>query len=395
MREMYGIILTLAMLLMTGCSADDVVMETMTAPEGGVAISFSCNYDDEGVYITKAGHEGAMNTEDLHTTGFGAMASVTAGNDPEDNKPDLMYNQEVAFTLVGDLINPKKGYWSYEPKKYWPSDLTNCYISAYAPYVDPSDLEGLSDTETGIYGISANNEAPYIDYRRCEKPSEVVDLLWYYEKPSAIPVGTALNKAGTLAMQMHHALARLEIKVALAADPGTTKVLVEEITLKGKMAKTGRLHLYEQTTTTEEVEEVEVTKYYPIWSDQTFDLDHTIIIDNDETNEASYGIIDTPIRYIPGLPREWQPEGLKYCDNGGEGKGFQNALNTGDRKGYIYLIPQNEELNLKITVKYQKWESGVAEPTERTKTTEAAVTTIADPLKGNKTYTLNLTLSGI
>ena len=106
MREMYGIILTLAMLLMTGCSADDVVMETMTAPEGGVAISFSCNYDDEGVYITKAGHEGAMNTEDLHTTGFGAMASVTAGNDPEDNKPDLMYNQEVAFTLVGDLINP-------------------------------------------------------------------------------------------------------------------------------------------------------------------------------------------------------------------------------------------------------------------------------------------------
>lgn len=383
MRERYGIILALVMLLMTGCSADDVVMEKMTAPEeGGVAISFCCNYDDE-TPITKAGHLGEMNDEDLHTTGFGAMASVTA-----DKKPTLMYNQEVAFTLVGDLDDPKKGYWSYAPKKYWPTDLTDCYISAYAPYVEPSDLEGLPADETGIYGISANNVAPYIDYRRCEKPGEQVDLLWYYEEPSAIPAATALNEAGTLAMKMRHALARLDIKVALAADPGTTKVLIEEIILTGKMAKTGRLSLCSQTTEGSGVD----TKYYPVWTNQEFDkdgdvpIDHTFKIKNADNDPESYGIIESQVRYIPNLPYGWQPAGLSTTP--------QDALNTGDRKGYVYLIPQ-DELTLTITVKYKKWVEGEAEPTSGAKTTTVTPTSIANPLRGNKTYTLNLTLSGI
>ena len=363
MRERYDIILALVMLLMTGCTADDVVMEKMTAPEeGGVAISFCCNYDDNETPITKAGHLGEMNDEDLHTTGFGAMASVTA-----DKKPTLMYNQEVAFTLVGDLDDPKKGYWSYAPKKYWPADLTNCYISAYAPYVEPSDLEGLPADETGIIGISANNVAPYIDYRRCEKPGKQVDLLWYYEEPSAIPAATALNEAGTLAMKMRHALARLEIKAALAADPGTTKVLIEEIILTGKMAKTGRLSLSSQTTEGSGVD----TRYYPVWTNQVFDKNGS-----DEDIDHTFQI--------------------KNVDNDPE-----DALNTGDRKGYVYLIPQNEALNLSITVKYKKWVEGAAEPTSGTKTTEnptISVGTIVDEdkiLRGNTTYTLNLTLSGI
>lgn len=390
MRERYGIILALVMLLMTGCSADDVVMETMTAPEeDGVAISFYCNYDDE-TPITKVGHLGEMNDEDLRTTGFGAMASVTAGAPPTfDNVPNLMYNQEVAFTLVGDLIDPKKGYWSYEPRKYWPNNLEHCYISAYAPYVAPSDLEGLPADETGIYGISANNVAPYIDYRRCEKPGEQVDLLWYYEEPSAIPAATALNEAGTLAMKMRHALARLDIKVALAAAPASgTKVLVEEIILTGNMAKTGRLSLCSQDVDDSGVE----PKYYPIWTDQTYD-DHTITIKNISKEESddpetfvSYGIIESQVRYIPNLPHGWQPAGLSTTP--------QDALNTGDRKGYVYLIPQNE-LTLTITVKYKKWVEGEAEPTSGAKTTTVTPTSIANPLRGNKTYTLNLTLSGI
>lgn len=383
MRERYGIILALVMLLMTGCSADDVVMETMTAPEEAVAISFCCNYDDE-TPITRAGYEGTMNTEDLRTTGFGAMASVTA-----DKKPTLMYNQEVAFTLVGDLDDPKKGYWSYEPRKYWPNNLEHCYISAYAPYVEPSDLEGLPADETGIIGISANNEAPYIDYRRCEKPGKQVDLLWYYEEPTDIPAKTALNEAGTLAMKMRHALARLEIKAALAAEPGTTKVLIEEIILTGKMAKTGRLSLCSQTTEGSGVDK----KYYPVWTNQVFDkniggddIDHTFQIKNADNDPESYGIIESQVRYIPNLPYGWQPAGLSTTP--------QDALNTGDRKGYVYLIPQNE-LTLTITVKYKKWVEGEAEPTSGAKTTTVTPTSIANPLKGNKTYTLNLTLSGI
>ena len=389
MRERYGIILALVMLLMTGCSAEDAVMETMTAPEDGVAISFCCNYDDE-TPITRAGYEGTMNTEDLRTTGFGAMASVTAGAPPTyDNVPNLMYNQEVAFTLVGDLIDPKKGIWSYSPTKYWPNNLEHCYISAYAPYVDLPIAD--PETTTGIYGISANNVAPYIDYRRCEKPGEQVDLLWYYEEPSAIPAATALNEAGTLAMKMRHALARLDIKVALAAAPSSgTKVLVEEIILTGNMAKTGRLSLSSQDVDDSGVE----PKYYPIWTDQTYD-DHTITIKNITKEESddpetfvSYGIIESQVRYIPNLPYGWQPAGLSTTP--------QDALNTGDRKGYVYLIPQGT-LSLKINVKYHVvTEAGADTPGEKSIDASPVKTPITiSPLRGNTTYSLKITLSEI
>lgn len=388
-RERYGIILALVMLLMTGCSADDAVVETMTAPEDGVAISFCCNYDDNETPITRAGYEGTMNTEDLRTTGFGAMASVTAGAPPTyDNVPNLMYNQEVEYTLVGDLIDPKKGIWSYSPTKYWPNNLEHCYISAYAPYVN-LPIEN-PETTTGIYGISANNVAPYIDYRRCEKPGEQVDLLWYYEEPTDIPAKTALNEAGTLAMKMRHALARLEIKVALAAEPGTTKVLIEEITLTGKMAKTGRLSLCSQTTEGSGVDK----KYYPVWTNQEFDkdgdvpIDHTFKIKNADNDPESYGIIESQVRYIPNLPYGWQPAGLSTTP--------QDALNTGDRKGYVYLIPQGT-LSLKINVKYHVvTEAGADTPGEKSIDASPVKTPITiSPLRGNTTYSLKITLSEI
>lgn len=387
-----------AMLWMTSCTSEDATKEV--APQEAIAISFGCNYDDEEENITKnttrAGYEGAMNTEDLYTTGFGAMASVTAGTPPTyDNKPNLMYNQEVKYTHVGDMENPLTGYWSYQPVKYWPTDLTHCYISAYAPYQElPIDGSG-----TGIYGLSDNSEAPYVDYRRCDNPQNVVDLLWYYEEPGSIPA------AGKLAMKMRHALARLELKVALAAapDPVTTKVLIEKITLTGKMAKTGRLSLCSQTTTGSGVD----TKYYPVWSDQVFDKDgggadkdHIIQIKNEDNDPESYGIIDSQVRYIPGLPYAWQPEGLKVYNAEVEGKNYLNALSTGDRIGYIYLIPQ-DELELTVKVKYHKVTSGSDVPGE--KTTTASTLRIPTPtledenpkLRGNKTYTLTIRLSEI
>ena len=386
-----------AMLLMTSCSSEDATQEV--APQEAIAISFGCNYDDEEENTTRAGYEGAMNTEDLYTTGFGAMASVTAGT---DDKPNLMYNQEVKYTHVGDMENPLTGYWSYQPVKYWPTDLTHCYISAYAPYQElPIDGSG-----TGIYGLSDNSEAPYVDYRRCDNPQNVVDLLWYYEEPGSIPA------AGKLAMKMRHALARLELKVALASDvvldPVTTKVLIEKITLTGKMAKTGRLSLCSQTTVIEnEGTEDEVTKYYPVWSDQVFDKDagnndkdHIIQIKNEDNDPESYGIIDSQVRYIPGLPYAWQPEGLKVYNAEVEGKNYLNALSTGDRIGYIYLIPQ-DELELTVKVKYHKVTSGSDVPGE--KTTTASTLRIPTPtleeanpkLRGNKTYTLTIRLSEI
>ena len=102
MLKKYGMMMLGAMLLMTSCSSEDATKEV--APQEAIAISFGCSYDDEEENTTRAGYEGAMNTEDLYATGFGVMASVTAGY---DNKPNLMYNQEVEYTFVGDMENPE------------------------------------------------------------------------------------------------------------------------------------------------------------------------------------------------------------------------------------------------------------------------------------------------
>ena len=311
-----------------------------------------------------------------------------------------MYNQEVEYTFVGDMENPKTGYWSYQPVKYWPYDMSHFFISAYAPYVNPSELNA---DETGIIGISDNTAVPYIEYRRCENPQSCVDLLWYFESLTKIPAATATQARGTMNMKMRHALARLEINVALASAPASgTKVLVEQISLKGRMAKTGRLSLSSQTTETVGEEPNVETKYYPVWSNQTYDkdnggedTDHTILIDNDDNNAASYGIIDSPIRYIDGMPYDWQPAGLRADDPEtlDKNEGPQNALSTGDRQTYIYLIPQGT-LSLEVKVKYHKMTSG-GDDESGEKTTTAAVTTVANPLRGNTTYTLNLKLSDI
>lgn len=360
-----------AMLWMTSCTSEDAPQEV--APQKVIAISFGCNYDDEEENTTRAGYEGAMNTEDLYTTGFGAMASVTAGTPPTyDNKPNLMYNQEVEYTHVGDMENPLTGYWSYQPVKYWPTDLTHCYISAYAPYVEPADLESLPADATGIVGISTNNEAPYITYRRCDNPENVVDLLWYYEKPGSIPAEGKMN------MKMRHALARLAINVKVESLPANTKVLLKSISLTGTMTKTAKLILNNET--------VDETKHYPVWEalEPADTENRTILIDNDDNNAASYGIIDSQVRYIDGLPYAWQPAGLSTT--------AQNALSTGDRQGYIYLIPVGA-LTVGVTVVYYKWTEGAATPTEVTKVFDSS--TLVSDLKGNTPYVLTITLSEI
>ena len=386
--------MVLGAVLLAGCSQDDVALEV--APVEGIAIGFFCG-EDETDGLTRAGVTGAMDSEDLHYTGFGVFASQTAST------PDIMYNQEVKYTFVGDLPDhdgnegteyPLRGYWSYQPVKYWPANITNespFSISAYAPYMEPGDLAAIDPTETGIIGISANTETPYIDYRRCEKPEDNVDLLWYYARLSSIPAAvkngnTIIRPSGTLKMDMHHALARLKINVKVEALPGDTKVLIEKITLTGQMAETGRLSLNNQTSEGTGVDE----KFFPIWSDQTYYDDgasHTITITNKENDADSYGIIAPEVRYIEDLPYNWQPAGLNTTTT-------KNALSTLDRPTYVYLIPQ-PTLSLTIKVKYHILLSAGGEEIIRTKTTTTTPYQVASPLRGNTTYSLELTLKSI
>lgn len=408
-KVIYGMMMIGAILLMS-CSQDDVTFEA--TPDKGVAISFACELSEsedtdgtnDGMSGTRAviGHSGAMNSEDLYYTGFGVFASQNAGG-----LPDMMYNQQVTFTFVGDLTNPLKGFWSYQPLKYWPvqSSLSNFSVCAYAPYTEEPPLiaSGGSPEDndnTGIVGISPNTEKPYLWYRPSNKPENMVDLLWCWDQPRAVPAATSTSTAGTLNMTMRHALARLEINMKLAAAPASgTKVLIEKIVLTGAMAKEGRLHLDEQTTEGEGSSK----KYYPVWSNQTLEAS-TITCTSKEGDASSYGIIDPSIRYIEGLPYEWQPDGLK--DGSADDlattevdESLRNVLYSVDRKTYVYLIPQ-ETLSLTVKVKYHKKTAGG--DTSGWKTTTASNITVGcplhgddHPLHGNTTYTLNLTLSDI
>ena len=84
----------------------------------------------------------------------------------------------------------------------------------------------------------------------------------------------------------------------------------------------------------------------------------------------------------------YNPSAPKGTDNG-----LRNALSTGDRTGYIYLIPQ-DDLELTVKVKYHKMTSGSDQTgVKTTKETETPIT--ISPLYGNKPYSLNLTLSNI
>jgi hypothetical protein len=356
----------LAALLMTACSQNET--ELNTASQEPVAISFSFTSTQDNQATTRGDAEDAQ----LRNTGFGVFATVGTSA-----FPNLMYNQEVTYTYLaddnytGDVA--QNGYWSYSPVKFWPMTVNgagetvpqNVTFCAYAPYV-------AAGGATGITGVSANNEAPYLDYTLAEDLDETVDLLWNSCVPSV---------RGPIKFDMYHALARVAVNVKLndanTYKTATTKVLISQITLStSTAAKTGRLKLDDDNTETISA----VTCHYPTWTNQTTG-DRTVDILNID-NSDSYGIIAEEIRYIDDLPYSWQPEGLQ--------KGVaSNALCTGDYpQAYIYFIPNEADgLTLNCKVYYTLMdEAGNKYTGCKTRTDPVVIT----PLRGNRTYQLNL-----
>lgn len=391
---LYGMIITVAMVL-TGCSRDDATegyqtVTTDVARKDNIPIAFDFQRDTDSTYLsytpaparssdknemvtTRAtiGYEGAMDSEDLYYTGFGIFAS----HEP-DARPDLMYNQEVSFTFVGDMDDPLKGFWSYFPQKYWPYDVASLYFCAYAPYVDvPGADDGLS---TGIIGMSPNNSTtPYIRYRRCLQPEKNVDLLWNYSNPTTLPTPTG-KEPGTMVMTMYHALSRLKINVKVKDGtlPADTKILLKRIVLSGSMTKTGKLLLNEDDY------DALTNHHVPRWTETGVDDDREnrkILIDHTENNAGSYGIIDPAVRYIEDLPYAWQPAGVQ--------EKLSNALTTTDRTTYVYLIPQ-ESLTLNCKVTFVKMTASDIDTITKGPLSPITIT----PMKGNTTYDLQLTL---
>ena len=378
--------------LLAGCSLNDAAEAALEAdasatPQVRTAIMFDASPTPRSTSgrlqgknpspigegdLTRAtyGHEGLMDNAELYYTGFGVFASTAAGT-----PPNIMYNQEVSYELVGDMENPLKGFWSYYPIKYWPNSpegINNFTICAYAPYVTPPGED--DGTTTGIIGISSNTSStPYVEFRRASRAQDVVDLLWWCYAP-------ATKKIETLQVNMRHALARVAVNIKADAEllPSGTKLLVKRITLSSTkeapasqtgIAQTGKLVLNDKTDGLG-------SEVYPVWQNQE-KVTASIVIDKDALSTSYYGAVDEQVRYIDDLPYAWQPEGVTTT--------AKNALTTIDRKAYIYLIPQ-ESLTLSCDVLLQKM---TATTSEEVRHTVSSPITIA-PLRGNTTYNLVL-----
>ena len=363
----YGILL--AALLMIACSQNETELKTVPTEEP-VAITFSVT--EPAMTRATNGYAGFIDADNqqLKYTGFGVFAGQN-----KDSIPDMMYNQKVTYTFLAD--DDKNGYWSYYPIKYWPADPRGLYFAAYAPYVESAS--GLPVGTTGITGMTANNQEPYLDYTLSDKLEETVDLLWTCHRPTELK---------PFAFSMYHALARVAVNVKLADantyKTSTTKVLIRKITLSTTTAaKTGRLKL-----DTDKVEKIDDKWYhYPTWTGQTTDARTVNILNTD--NPISYGIIAEEIRYIEDMPYKWQPEGLQKDDE--ENGVLVNALCAADHhQAYVYFIPYDAGLSLTCTVYYTLMGStGVP---YNGHSTAAAPVAVGTPLRGNRTYNLNLVI---
>ena len=374
-----------AALALTACTQhDDVALEATSSEV--VPIAFDCT-SPTNAPSTRAtnGTTGIITQKNgrLYHTGFGVFV-----REKDAQHTELMNNQQVKYTFQADY--DVSGYWSYSPLKYWPvvydelqakSVPAKLAFAAYAPYVDRP--ESLPASTTGIVALSSKDATdPYLIYKRAHRREDTIDLLWDYRES---------DTREAVKLNLLHALARVSVAVTLSSKPaGVDRVLVERVTLSGSLAQKGQLALTGYTIDPSTGAMADTT--VPSWTVDLGDMmAETIVIDHDPTtyndpgsDRYSYGVVSEAIRYVKGLPREWQPEGLVA------GEAMDVISQEYDQPSYLLLIPQSS-LSLHTSVKLHVFYSDGTDTT-LTKGTGTTIA-VATPLNGNTIYTLNLQLS--
>lgn len=189
--------------------------------------------------------------KNLPTKKFGVFAYYTGTtNFTTSNKPNFMYNQEVAGNRDASKVT-----WSYSPVKYWPNKADEkISFFAYSPYTLANPTPS-----NNIISHSANNAqgTPTLNFKVSTTVTEQTDLLW------ATPLlnkTKAENNIDSLKFTFNHALSRIGFKVVALADvvnvdnDGTndvathtsylgteTTIIVESVKLSGDFNTVGLL----------------------------------------------------------------------------------------------------------------------------------------------------------
>lgn len=284
-------------LAFTACTSDELTEQNAQQPTTeNVGVGFDV-YVPGATQSTRAGRTNVMTNITLQKTGFGIFGYQSDGEAADGtyatgDKPDYMWNQQVNY-------NSTATGWYYAPLKYWPNETKNdsqkagmptepsgtnldrLTFFAYAPWVKAKENDGeasiinehVEATPATTYGITritastgelisdGSTTDAQIRYFCALDPNESVDLLW-----GVAPAGglSYTNVSGSttkvnegmplinltkpavntnLKFTFQHALARLGVKVVLAADQvapggifdyGNTKVTIEKIEIASK-----------------------------------------------------------------------------------------------------------------------------------------------------------------
>ena len=288
-------------LMLTACSSENDVVQSAAQQQSELKELGFDVYTQNATNATRSGRTNVMNNSTLQITGFGVFGYQDEEETPgtsnvwykSTSTPNYMWNQQVNY-------NSTNLGWYYSPLKYWPNETNHDSQSsqagmpdvtaknnmdkltffAYAPWVQGTGASGAvssiynneATTSNGITLLPTNATTgdPKITYAVATDPSQSVDLLWGVAPVGGISYtavdGTTVSVTEgmplidlkkpavntSLKFLFQHALARLGVKVQLAADQvsaggvfdvANSKVTIKEIAITGNFGTAGKLNL--------------------------------------------------------------------------------------------------------------------------------------------------------
>lgn len=268
--------------LMVGCSKDEVTPEGETAPEVDTSGAILFTASRPSSYITRSMIE---NVEALQSAGFGVFAYYTGDQNwstaGTSTIPNFMYNQQVRWASE---------QWTYSPVKYWPNNNNPAddsgatgsesknYLSffAYAPY-----------SGSYITGFSANDAkgAPSVNYTWGAEN----DLLYAAQtdryKYDSVDANDNGRIGETVLFNFRHALCKVQFKVRRSNTSHAVSLKSLSVSFKN--------------TATFDLGSASWSSYDGSGSSNVFDASLSPISVTAET-EASAHEVGSPIMLIPG-----------------------------------------------------------------------------------------------
>lgn len=206
MKKIDRIMASLAVLLLAGCSQNEV---TDVSPDAHPQVGFSVytGVPTRGVDMTTESMKDDPTAADKYG-GFGIMGYFTGQQTFEQAKgtvtPSFMHNQMVKWDAANSV-------WTYSPIKYWPNRQGDkISFFAYAPY----ESNWQNGTKAGVVLSAATEKGiPYIDFTLKDKDhlKEMVDLVVADQRDQSYNPTTG----GKVSFQFEHTLSRVSFQAKL------------------------------------------------------------------------------------------------------------------------------------------------------------------------------------